>query len=546
MVFYFLLISLFTFLLSTQFPEQPPAPATKPTAIESTATEADFLLKNGKIVDGTGNSWYYGDVAVLGDRIMAVGTSLDIPAKKVIDVKKKVIAPGFIDVHTHIEGDEKASPKAENFIYDGVTSIITGNCGISRTDIGQYYRYIDSLRVSVNIGSFIGHNDVRKAVMQMANRRPTAEELSRMENLVAQAMRDGANGFSTGLIYTPGTYAGTAEVVALAKAAAKHQGVYTSHIRNETNKIFEAIDEALNVGRKTGMPVQVSHFKIGKPNWNRSNETLAMIKKAREEGLEVTIDQYPYTASSTTIYTLIPAWALAGGQDSISYRFHQPAIRKKIIAEMVSDMKRRQRPDFSYCVVAQFLPKPAYNGKNISEINALLHRSKTIPAEIETILDLAEQSSAQMVFHSMNEADVEYIMQYPFTMVTSDGGIREFGVGVPHPRSYGTNARVLSHYVRDRKIIMLEDAIRRMTSLPAQKFALQDRGLLRKGMMADIVVFDPNTIQDLSTFTKPHAYTKGVEYVLVNGQLTLAEGKHTGVRNGDILYGPGYQPNPLY
>ncbi|KAA5541650.1 D-aminoacylase [Adhaeribacter rhizoryzae] len=503
--------------------------------------ESDLLLKNGKIIDGTGNSWYYGDVAVQGDRIIAIGTSLNIPAKKIIDVNKKVIAPGFIDVHTHIEGDEKAAPQAENFVYDGVTSIITGNCGISNTDIGKYYRYLDSLKLSINIGSFIGHNDVRKAVMKMDNRQPTPTELNQMELLVEKAMQDGAMGFSTGLIYTPGTYAGTPEVVALAKAAAKYQGVYTSHIRNETNKIFEAIDEALNIGRKTGMPVQVSHFKIGKPNWNRSNETLAMIKKAREEGLEVTIDQYPYTASSTTIYTLIPSWALAGGQNNISSNFRKPAIRKKIIAEMVGDMKRRQRPDFSYAVVASYKANPAYNGKNISQINQLLKRPKTIPAEIETILDLAEKESAQMVFHSMNEADVEYILQYPFTMVTSDGGLREFGVGVPHPRSYGTNARVLSHYVRDRKIIMLEDAIRRMTSLPAQKFGLTERGLLRKGLIADIVVFDPNTIKDLSTFEKPHAYTKGVEYVLVNGQLTLAEGKHTGARNGGLLYGPGYQ-----
>ena len=541
MFFVNLLFSIFlTFLISGDTLK----PVTPPTVKPALPVAADLLLKHGKIIDGTGNSWYYGDVAVRGDRIMAVGTSLNIPAKRVIDVQNKVIAPGFIDVHTHIEGDEKASPKAENFIHDGVTSIITGNCGLSHTDIGKYYRYLDSLRVSVNIGSFIGHNDVRKAVMKMDNRPPTAAELQQMELLVAKAMQDGANGFSTGLIYTPGTYAGTAEVVALAQAAAKYQGVYTSHIRNETNKIFAAIDEALNIGRKTGMPVQVSHFKIGKPNWNRSNETLAMIKKAREEGLEVTIDQYPYTASSTTIYTLIPSWALAGGQDSISARFRNLPVRKKIIAEMIGDMKRRQRTDFSYCVVAQFLPNPDYNGKNISQINALLKRPKTIPAEIETILDLAEKSSAQMVFHSMNEADVEYIMQYPFTMVTSDGGIREFGVGVPHPRSYGTNARVLSHYVRDRKIILLEDAIRRMTSLPAQKFNLSDRGMLRKDMKADIVVFDPATIKDLSTFTKPHAYSQGVEYVLVNGALTLAQGKHTGVRNGAILHGPGYQIQP--
>ena len=534
-VFYFFFNILLTLLISDS-----PKKLEKAETKKKVVAEADLLLKNGKIIDGTGNSWYYGSVAVQGDRIIAVGTALDIPAKKTIDVGKRVIAPGFIDVHTHIEGDEKASPKAENFIYDGVTSIITGNCGLSHTDIAKYYGYIDSLKVSVNIGSFIGHNDVRKAVMKMDNRKPTNDELRQMEMLVQKAMQDGAIGFSTGLIYTPGTYAGTAEIVALAKASAKYHGVYTSHIRNETNKIFAAIDEALNIGRKTGMPVQVSHFKIGKPNWNRSDETLAMIKKAREEGMEVTIDQYPYTASSTTIYTLIPSWALAGGQDSITYRFRKPAIRKMIIAEMVSDMKRRGRSDFSYVVVAQFEPNPSYNGQNISQINLLLKRPKTIPAEIETILDLAEKASAQMVFHSMNEADVEYIMQYPFTMVTSDGGIREFGKGVPHPRSYGTNARVLSHYVRDRKIILLEDAIRRMTSLPAQKFGLMERGLLRKGMVADIVVFDPNTIKDLSTFEKPHAYSQGVEYVLVNGQLTLANGKHTGVRNGTLLYGPGY------
>jgi N-acyl-D-amino-acid deacylase len=502
---------------------------------------ADLLIKNGKIIDGTGNSWYYGDIAIKKDKILAVGLIPHIKAKKIIDARKKVIAPGFIDVHTHIEGDEKVSPRAESFIYDGVTSVITGNCGSSNTDIKKYFKFLDSLQLSVNVGTFIGHNNVRQAAMGTVNRKPTPTELAQMESLVAKAMRDGAVGFSTGLIYVPGTYAETDEVVALAKAAARYNGVYTSHIRNESDKIFAAIEEALNIGRQTGMPVQISHFKIGKPNWNRSNETLALVKKARAAGLEVTIDQYPYTASSTTINSLIPSWALAHGRDSLAARYHNPVIRKKIIDEMVQDMVKRDRPDFSYAVVASYQTNPAYNGKNISEINKILNRPYTILSEIETILDLASKGSASMVFHSMNEADVEQILQYPFTMVASDSGIREFGAGVPHPRGYGSNARVLSYYVREKKIIGLEDAIRRMTSLPAQKFGLTDRGLLKPGMKADLVIFDPEVIQDLSTFEKPHAYTKGMDYVLVNGQLTVEAAKHTGLRNGKVLFGPGYK-----
>jgi len=503
--------------------------------------KADILIKNGKIIDGTGNSWYYGDIAIKKDRIVAVGLLPNIKAKKVIDAQKKVIAPGFIDVHTHIEGDEKVSPRAESFIYDGVTSVITGNCGSSNNNVKKYFKFLDSLKLSVNVGTFIGHNNVRQTVLGTANRKPSAAELAQMESMVQKAMRDGAVGLSTGLIYIPGTYSETDEVIALAKAAAKYNGVYTSHIRNESDKVFAAIDEALNIGRQTNMPVQISHFKIGKPNWNRSSETLALVQKARASGLEVTIDQYPYTASSTTINSLIPAWALENGRDSIVARFKNPIIRKKIIAEMINDMAQHDRPDFSYAVVANYQPNAAYNGKNISEINKMLDRPYSIPAEIETILDLAEKASAQMVFHSMNEADVEQILQYPFTMVASDSGIRQFGAGVPHPRGYDSNARVLSYYVREKKVIGLEDAIRRMTSLPAQKFGLSDRGLLKKGMKADIVVFDPSIIQDLSTFEKPHAYTKGMEYVLVNGKLTVENAKHTTVRNGKVLYGPAYK-----
>ena len=501
---------------------------------------ADILIKNGKIVDGTGNSWFYGDIAIRKGKIIAIGNLGKIRSKKVIDAQRHIVAPGFIDVHTHIEGDEKKTPTADNFILDGVTTVITGNCGSSTIDLKKYFRMLDSLKLSVNVATFIGHNNVREAVLGTANRAPKPEELTKMKNLVEKAMRDGAVGFSTGLIYIPGTYAKTDEVVSLAKVAAKYHGVYTSHIRSESQQVFTAIDEAINVGKEAGMPVQISHFKIGKPYWGQSDKTLAMIEKARAEGFDVSIDQYPYTASSTTLNSIIPSWALENGTDSILFRLHDPIVRKKIKDEMISDMEKRQRTNFEYAVVARFKADSTYNGKNISEINILQGRKNSITDEIETILSLTEKGGASMVFHSMDEADVENIMKYPFTMIASDSGIREFGEGVPHPRGYGSNARVLSKYVRDRHILKLEDAIRRMTSLPAQKFGFKNRGLLREGMAADIIIFDAVTVSDLSTYAKPHQYSTGFEYVIVNGKLIVDNNKHTGIRSGKILYGPGY------
>ncbi|MXV17959.1 N-acyl-D-amino-acid deacylase family protein [Hufsiella ginkgonis] len=501
---------------------------------------ADILVKNGRIADGTGNSWFYGDIAIKKDKIFAIGNLGGMKAKTVIDAGKKVIAPGFIDVHTHIEGDEKVTPTADNFIYDGVTTVITGNCGGSEVDIRRYFQMLDSIHLSVNTATFIGHNDVRRAVMGTENREPTAPELRKMEALVEKAMRDGAVGLSTGLIYIPGTYAKTGEVVALAKTASRYHGIYTSHIRSESQEVFAAIDEALNIGRQANMPVQISHFKIGKPWWGRSDSTLGMIIKARNEGFDVTIDQYPYTASSTSLNSIIPSWALENGREEIRKRLNDSQTRQLIAAEMLEDMVKRQRPDFSYAVVAYFEADPALNGKNISEINVLQGRKKTIPDEIETILGLVARGGASMVFHSMDEADVQNIMKYPFTMIASDSGIRQFGKGVPHPRGYGSNARVLSKYVREKNTIGLEDAIRRMTSLPAQKFGFTDRGLLRKGMKADLVIFDPAAVNDESTYEKPHAFSKGFQYVLVNGKVTVDNFIHTQVRNGRVLYGPGH------
>jgi N-acyl-D-amino-acid deacylase len=506
----------------------------------SAQRRADILIQNGKIIDGSGNPWFYGDVAIKKGKISAVGNLTRIKAKQVIDAHKQVIAPGFIDVHTHIEGDEKKTPTADNFILDGVTTVITGNCGSSNVNLKDYFRMLDSLKLSINVATFIGHNDVREAVLGTANRDPNTSELKAMEALVEKAMIDGAVGLSTGLIYIPGTYAKTEEVIALAKVASKYHGTYTSHIRSESQHVFEAIAEAINVGKQANMPVQISHFKIGKPYWGQSDKTLNMVKQAREEGFDVTIDQYPYTASSTTLNSIIPSWVLENGRDSINYRLNDPAIHKRIVQEMIGDMEKRQRDNFDYAVVSNFKNDTSFNGKSISEINLLMGRGVSIPDEIETILDLTIKGGASMVFHSMDEADVENIMKYPFTMIASDSGIREFGAGVPHPRGYGTNARVLSKYVRERKIIGLEDAIRKMTSMPAQKFGFKNRGLLRAGMAADIIIFNPETVKDQSTYETPHAFSTGMEYVIVNGKITLKQIKHTGVRNGTILRGPSF------
>lgn len=502
----------------------------------SNAQSCDILIKNGKIIDGTGNNWYYGSVAIKDGKIIAIGREINYTAAKTIDASGLIVAPGFIDVHTHLEGDEKSDPNATNFILDGVTTCVTGNCGSSNTDIAKYFSFVDSLKLSINVASLIGHNDVRKAVMGRANRDASPEEMKRMEAIVDKAMKDGAVGLSTGLIYIPGTYTKTPEIVRLAKIAAQYDGVYATHMRDEGDSVVAAVNEALTIGREANIPVEISHFKLsGQHNWGRSKETVAMIEAARREGIEVTIDQYPYTASSTSISTLLPDDVLADGQDSIKARLQRPAIRKQVTDHILARLKKRKLKHLSYAVVANFPPDQSYNGKSIEEINRMKGRKHKATAEAETVMDIMMQGGATAVFHGMGDEDVKRIMQYPFNMFASDATIRTFGFGMPHPRGYGTNARVLAKYVREEKVISLEEAIRRMTSLPAQKFQLSDRGLLKPGFAADIVVFDENTVKDLSTFEKPHAYSTGFQYVFVNGQLTVENGKHLGVRAGMSL-----------
>lgn len=500
----------------------------------------DVLVRNGKIIDGTGNSWYYADIAVKDGKIVAIGKLSNAQASKTIDAKGLIVAPGFIDVHAHIEGGIFERPTADNYIYDGVTTVITGNCGSSADSMKDFFRQLDSMHTSINVASLIGHNTVRKQVMGLDDRLATPEEQKKMEELVAQAMREGAVGLATGLIYLPGMYSNTAEVVGLAKSAASYGGLYASHIRNEESKVVEAINEAINIGIQANIPVQISHFKVShRANWGRSKETLPLIENARKNGYDVTIDQYPYTASSTNLGIRLPDWALAGGSDTLKKRINDPATHKKIIDDMLAQLKEYKYKNYSYAVVANYKADSTYNGKSITEINKLKGRKSKAKEEAETILDMMVAGGAQMVYHGMDEDDVRFFMKYPYNMIGADGGVSN-GLGMPHPRTYGTNARVLGKYVREEKVISLEEAIRRMTSLAAQKFQLKDRGLLKEGYAADIVIFDEKEVIDKATFENPHQFSAGFKYVLVNGQVVIENGKHNGTKSGTPLYGPGY------
>lgn len=497
------------------------------------AQTADFIIRNGKLIDGTGNQWQYKDVAIQGNQIIAVGNLKNWKATREIDAKGFIVAPGFIDVHGHLEGGETRNPMASNFLYDGVTTVVTGNCGGSADDLNNYFNKLDSIGMSINIASLIGHNTIRKQVMGTANRHATEAELQEMEKIAAQAMRDGAVGMSTGLIYIPGTYAPTEEVVRIAKVIAANGGVYASHIRNEENLVVDAVNEAIHIGRVANIPVEISHFKIsGQNNWGRSKETIPLIVDARKEGIDVTIDQYPYTASSTQLSVLLPDWVLSDGQDSIFARLKNPVIRKKVANEIIGILKERGIKHFTYAVVANYKADSTYNGKDIEAINLLRGNKHKALDEAETIIQMMEQGGAQMIYHGMNETDVKTIMQYPFNMFASDAGIAMKGYGKPHPRAYGTNSRVLGRYVREMGVLSLEEAIRRMTSLPASKFNIEHRGIIKEGYIADIVVFDANEVSDMATFTDSHQYAKGFKYIWVNGTLSMDQSIQLPVRKG--------------
>ena len=495
----------------------------------------DLVIVNGTVVDGSGASGRRASVAVKDGKIAEVGNIAASAGKESVDATGLVVAPGFIDVHTHAD-DVDEHPLAANFVRMGVTSIVAGNCGGSALDVGAALARIADAKVSVNFATLIGHNTVRASVMGRENRDPSIVDLSKMKALVWKGMADGAVGFSTGLQYVPGTYSKTPEIIELARVAANEGGVYASHMRNEGTALEEAIQETLRVGDATGARVQVSHLKVDAPSrWGASAKALQLIDTARSRGIVVIADQYAYTAASSSLSIRFPGWALEGGQEKIAERLNDPATWARIKEEMKGLLGERGLKDLSFAKVASYRADPSLNGLSMQQVAQKLKGSGTADAQFEAARDMMLNRGASMVYHFMADDDVERIMRHPQVSFASDASVIEPGQGVPHPRGMGNNARVLGEYVRVRKVITLEEAIRKMTSLPAAHFRFADRGTIKPGMAADLVLLDPAKVGDAATFEKPHAYATGIPHVFVNGVAVVKNGEHTGAKPGVIL-----------
>lgn len=495
----------------------------------------DILIIGGTVADGSGSAPVRNDVAIKNGRIAALGRFPRATATEVIDATGLMVAPGFIDVHTHAD-DIADTPRAENFVRMGVTSVVAGNCGGSALDIGEALAKIRRVGVAINYATLIGHNTVRRAVMGDANRDPNVAELAKMKSFVWRAMADGAVGFSTGLQYVPGTYAKPAEILELARVAGTAGGVYASHMRNEGTELEQAIEETIRVGEIAMCRVQISHLKVDSPSrWGASARALALIDAARARGIDVEADQYAYTAASSTLGIRFPSWALEGGQDAIGRRLNDAETWMKIKNDMRGLLAERGLSDLSFAVVASYSADASLNGLSIKQIAAKLRGSDSVDDQLETARSMMLNGGASMVYHLMSNEDVEGILRHPQVAIASDSSVLSFGEGMPHPRGYGNNARVLGEYVRTRRVLPLQEAVRKMTSLPAQHFRFDRRGLLKVGYAADVTVFNPAVVADAATFEKPHAYAVGIPYVLVNGTVVVRKGEHTGKFPGQVL-----------
>lgn len=503
----------------------------------------DVLITGGRIIDGAGTPYYYADIGIRGDSIAAIGILRGHPAKLQIDAAGMVVAPGFIDTHSHSIGGIYKVPTAENCIRQGVTTLMEGPDGGSPVPLKPELDKLAATPMSINFGFLVGHGSIRGRVMGAENRKPTPQELDRMRLLARQAMLDGAFGLSTGLFYVPGNYAETEEVIEIAKVVGEMGGFHVSHMRDESSKILDSVRETIRIGEEGKLPTQITHHKvIGKKFWGQSVETLKLVDAARARGVDVTIDQYPYTASSTNLgAALLPQWAQAGGRQALLERLAAPQQRAQIKAEAARRiLEERGGGDPSRIVMASCVGDPSLAGKNLAEITRSRGRTVTVESAAETAIEIHEKGGCSAIFHAISEEDVERIMRHPATMIASDGGVMVMGAGVPHPRNYGTFARVLGRYVRERHVLTLEDAVHKMSGLPSQRIKLFDRGMLRPGMKADIAIFDPAMVTDKAEFAKPHQYAVGVRDVFVNGRASLLNGQMTKDRPGRVLYGPAY------
>ncbi len=541
--------------------------------VDRGAGDYDVILRGGSIVDGSGNPRYAGDVALTGERIAAVGYLGSATARETLDVSGLVVAPGFIDMLGQSETNVLIDNRALSKITQGVTTEVTGEgssvapltdllvlddsawmkkYGVQEDwrDLDGYFAHLARTKSAVNIATFVGATQVRMAVVGKQDRRATPEELARMVALVDTAMQQGALGLSTSLVYAPAIYAPTEELIALAQAARRHGGIYASHIRNEGSGIDAALDEAFRIGREANIPVEIWHLKTaGQPNWGRMPRVLARIDSARAAGLDVTADQYPYTRSATSLDASIPQWAHSGGTDSLLARLQDPATRARIRAEMLGvtagaeNFYRGAGGADGILIVGTFEDSLRYlQGTTLAAI-ARMRGTDPVDALFDVVI--ADHSRTGAVYSSMNENDVRAAMKHWWVAVNTDaGGVAPdgpFAAQSTHPRAYGSFTRILGRYVREQRLMTLEYAVRKMTSLAAQRVGLADRGLVRPGMYADITVFDPQTVIDRATFEQPHQPSVGIEYVFVNGKAVLRHGKMTDARPGRGLRGPGYR-----
>lgn len=489
----------------------------------------DVLIKGGKIYDGTGNPWHRTDVGIRGGDIVALGPVRE-RARRKIDAGRLAVCPGFVDVHTHSDSIVKR-PAAENVLRQGVTTIVSGNCGDGPVEVRKFLDGVEAARPAVNFATLVGHAQVRKRVMGEARRRPTPRELARMRALVGKAMRAGAVGLSTGLIYIPSAYAATAELVELAKVAAAHGGVYASHIRGESAKVFAAIREAAMIGKRASIPVEVSHLKTphrrGHTGKDRMRRALAAIRAYRESGIEITYDVYPYAASYTSLAAVIlPPRASADGR--LKERLQSRAVRRRLRPHIQDSLAWIGGADnVSLCTCAG---DRSLEGRTLGEI-ARMRRQGPAEAAVELIL----QENPTCIFHMMRPEDVAEAICGELGMIGSDGGVVANRKVLVHPRRYGTFPRVLREYVREKKRLSLEEAVRKMTSLPARKFGFHDRGLIAVGMKADLVLFDARSVGDRATFERPHAYPTGIAYVIVNGRIAWNGRALSRERHGEVI-----------
>lgn len=522
----------------------------------------DILIENGRIADGSGNPWFQGDIGIKDSKIVAIGALKGEKAKERLDVRGLMVSPGFIDIHTHADALPFLSPREEGRILQGITSDTIGNCGISFAPMfegtlqllkkyvapfcmdaplpwdwqtmGDLLKRIEEKKSITNIAAMVGHGAIRIAVMGMDDRDPTSNELGKMKELTAQALDDGAVGFSSGLIYPPGVYSKTDEMVELCKVVAQKGGFYITHMRNESDGVFDAVKETIGVAERSGVSTIIAHHKtMGRKNWGKSRETLRMIEEARERGIDIICEAYPYVMSSTFLHALLPSWAQEGGVLKLLDRLRVPENRRRIKEEFEKGIpgwaNLYEAAGWDGILIASVKKKKDLEGKTVEQI---ANTRKVEPAEVVFDVLLEEDGDVMMVCFGMSEEDVTNILKHPISMVGSDSLPCP---GKPHPRTFGAFPRILSKYVRQDQALTLPDAIRKMTAMPAQRLGLTDRGVLKLGMWADITVFDPQTVEDKATIAEPRQYPTGIPYVLVNGQIAVREGRFTGALAGKVL-----------